>query len=338
LIFTLCPLPQTPTNTPTRTPTRTFTPTNTATPTACVGGCGRFADVPESNSFYTYIHCLDCNNIMSGYTCGGLGEPCNNCNNPYFRPSFDLTRAQMAKVVSESAQYSDVPSGQQFQDVPPSDTFYPWVYRIAAHGILGGYVCGGPDEPCVAPLNLPYYRPYASATRGQLSKAISNARGFAENPSGQQFNDVPPGSTFYEWVYRVYIHGIASGYACGGAGEPCECPYNCSNLPYFRPNNGVTRSQAAKMVAIAWNYRFGCNLGDSPGLNPEITTTPIASSTPAVTATPSTGTSTPPSIPSPWPTIPAPIPTGQTTVIPTIPPVPTVYGTIPMPSVTGTLP
>ena len=36
-----------------------------------------------------------------------------------------------------------------------------------------------------------------------------------------------------------------SGYECGGPGEPCDS----EDRPYFRPNNGVTRGQASKIVA-----------------------------------------------------------------------------------------
>ncbi|MGA7730310.1 MAG: plastocyanin/azurin family copper-binding protein, partial [Chloroflexia bacterium] len=34
--------------------------------------------------------------------------------------------------------------------------------------------CGGLGEPCVPPTNRPYFRPGATATRGQLSKIVSN--------------------------------------------------------------------------------------------------------------------------------------------------------------------
>ena len=93
--------------------------------------------------------------------------------------------------------------------------------------------------------NLPYFRPNANATRGQISKIVSNAADFNNVVSGQSFEDVPPGSPFYEWIQRLTSRGIMSGYECGGAGEPCVG----SSLPYFRPNANATRGQTAKIVS-----------------------------------------------------------------------------------------
>lgn len=65
----------------------------------CPGGqC--FEDVPSSNPFYAYINSLYQDNIIGGYTCGGVGEPCVSPNNrPYYRPNNNVTRAQMSKFV-----------------------------------------------------------------------------------------------------------------------------------------------------------------------------------------------------------------------------------------------
>jgi hypothetical protein len=43
---------------------------------------------------------------------------------------------------------------------------------MASRDIINGYQCGGPGEPCVPPLNRPYFRPGSNASRGQLSKMI----------------------------------------------------------------------------------------------------------------------------------------------------------------------
>ena len=79
-------------------------------------------------------------------------------------------------------------------------TFYPFVQCLACQGFLSGYPCGGPGEPCVSPQQLPVFPPGATITRGQLSKVVSNAAGFTEPVSGQMFEDVAPGSTFYDFV------------------------------------------------------------------------------------------------------------------------------------------
>jgi hypothetical protein len=134
-----------------------------------------FQDVPASNPFHQYVERMAARGVIGGYNCGGAGEPCvPPTNRPYFRPNADSTRGQITKVVSNAAGYGEPVSGQIFQDVPTTHPFYLWVQRLASRGIMGGYNCGGPGEPCVPPTNRPYFRPNANTTRGQLSKIVSN--------------------------------------------------------------------------------------------------------------------------------------------------------------------
>ncbi|HYO51045.1 MAG TPA: S-layer homology domain-containing protein, partial [Chloroflexia bacterium] len=163
--------------TATRTATRTATSTLTRTPTDTPGPTGTpitcsavFADVPASNTFYAPVQCLACLGILGGYPCGGPGEPCDIYRSPYFRPNASATRGQLSKIVSNARGYSDVPIDQTFEDVPPTNTFYQWIERLASRGIMSGYPCGGPNEPCVQPERRPYFRPNNNVTRGQTSK------------------------------------------------------------------------------------------------------------------------------------------------------------------------
>jgi hypothetical protein len=237
---------------PTSTATRTVTPapTNTVGPTITPGGptvtptaCTiTFTDVDQSNVFYPFIRCLACRGIIGGYDDGT------------FRPFNDITRGQIAKIVSNSAGFDEDPGPQIYEDVPSGSPFYQWINRLSMRGHIGGYPCGlVPEEPCIEPDNLPYFRPSNSATRGQLAKIVSNAAGLSKTPSGQFYTDVPEGHTFYVWIMRLTDEGVMSGYDCGGPGEPCDS----ENRPYFRPFNNVTRGQASKIVA---NTFFpGCN-------------------------------------------------------------------------------
>ena len=106
---------------------------------------------------------------------GGPGEPCDPQNRPYFRAYNDVTRGQLAKIVSSAATFQDpVPSTQQtFADVLPSQPFWLWVERVADRGIISGYSCGGPGEPC-DPLGRPYFRPGNPSTRAQTAKVVVN--------------------------------------------------------------------------------------------------------------------------------------------------------------------
>jgi N-acetylneuraminic acid mutarotase len=226
-----------PSMTPALTPTSTAAiPTSTplqltATPTTCTL---TFSDVPTNHTFYNEIRCLACRGVIGGYADGT------------FRPGNDITRGQISKMVSNAAGFQDPVSGQTYEDVPTTHTFWEWVERLSGRGVMGGYSCGGAGEPCVPPGNRPYFRPGASATRGQLSKIVSNAANIQDPVTGQVYEDVPPAHTFYLEIMRLTQRGVMGGYLCGGVGEPCVPP---DNRPYFRPGANVTRGQASKIVA-----------------------------------------------------------------------------------------
>jgi hypothetical protein len=133
-----------------------------------------FQDVPVGSTFFQYIGRLASRGYISGYPCGGPGEPCQPGNLPYFRPNANATRGQISKIVSNAANFNDPPSGQQFEDVGVGSTFYTYTFRLVSRGVMSGYPCGGVGEPCVPPANLPYFRPNNNATRGQTSKIVAN--------------------------------------------------------------------------------------------------------------------------------------------------------------------
>jgi len=197
-----------------------------------------FSDVDPSYPFYVFIRCLACRGIIAGYADGT------------FRPGNPITRGQAAKMIAGAAGLTQPPpAGQQtFEDVPPGHPFWLWVEQLAGAGYISGYNCGGLGEPCNPPLNRPYFRPYALITRGQLAKVDTNAAQYADPiPSAQQtFEDVPYGNPFWLYIERAALHGVISGYGCGGAGEPCVPP---GNRPYFRLYAQATRAQTAKIVA-----------------------------------------------------------------------------------------
>ncbi|HEX8597414.1 MAG TPA: S-layer homology domain-containing protein [Chloroflexia bacterium] len=126
-----------------------------------------FRDVPPDSPFWLFIERVFEHGAISGYACGGPGEPCPGA---YFRPGNNLTRGQLAKISTEVAGYSETPSGQSFNDVPPDSPFYVYIERARLHDILSGYACGAPGEPCPGA----YFRPGNNVTRGQTAKIISN--------------------------------------------------------------------------------------------------------------------------------------------------------------------
>ncbi len=131
-----------------------------------------FADVPPSAPFFAVIETAATINIVSGYTCGGPGEPCDTQDRPYFRPNADVTRGQLAKIDAIAAGWAlQEPAAGTFADVGPGSAFYPFVETASTHGVVAGYACGGPGEPCDVQ-QRPYFRPGGAATRGQIAKIV----------------------------------------------------------------------------------------------------------------------------------------------------------------------
>jgi hypothetical protein len=218
-----------------------------------MGNCTlRFADVAAGSTFDAYIHCLVCQSIVGGYNDAG------HCgaNTPCFLPGANVTRGQMAKFISNSAAYSDtIPSAQQtFTDVSPGSTFWLYVERAAAHGVISGY-----NDAVHCGAAVPCFQPGAAVTRGQTAKFVANAMNYADPipPAQQTFADVPTTSTFWLYVERVAAHGIVGGYACGGSGEPCPGSY-------FRPVANVSRGQTAKFISNAFFPNCSTLLATAP--------------------------------------------------------------------------
>ncbi len=195
------------------------------------------------DTFYQFINCLVCQGAISGFPDGT------------FREGAPITRGQIAKIVSNAAGFSEDPGGQIYADVPPGSPFYPYINRLTHKGIMSGYLCS--TRPDGQPCNPDYpvvFLPNSNATRGQLAKIVSNARGYSEAVSGQLYADVPPtgeGSQFYEWIMRLTNRNVMGGYPCGTS-DPRSGLCDDQHRPYYRWNAYVTRGQASKIVTNAF--------------------------------------------------------------------------------------
>jgi hypothetical protein len=119
-----------------------------------------FQDVAPGSTFFTWIGQLEMHNVISGYPCGGPGEPCEPGNLPYYRPGNTATRGQLSKIIVIAAELPiDVTGGPHFSDVAVGSTFYTFVETLFNAGAIDGY----PDGT---------FRPSNSVTRGQASKMI----------------------------------------------------------------------------------------------------------------------------------------------------------------------
>ena len=112
---------------------------------------------------------------MGGYPCGSVdAEPCvEPLLLPYFRPASNATRGQLAKIVANAGGIGGAPTGTYYTDVPQGHPFYLWIMRLTELGVISGYACGDPNEPCDDE-QRPYFRPYNEVTRGQASKIVAN--------------------------------------------------------------------------------------------------------------------------------------------------------------------
>jgi hypothetical protein len=238
----------------------------------------RFHDLCPGDPFYDYVLPLADDGIFSGYS---TVPPCpNSLWAPCFNSYGLSTRGQIAKVVSLAADLTGPVTTQSFEDVPPGSIYFTYIERMAERGIISGYPCGSrPSEPCVPPGNRPYFRTNKHVTRGQICKIVANAFNWTDPVTTWTFQDVPPGSTFFTYIGRLYARGIVSGYPCGGQ-------YTClppENRPYFRYGDFVMRGQTAKIVQLTRTQ-------PTPTPTSTITAIPTSSSTPDLTVTPTTTT------------------------------------------------
>jgi hypothetical protein len=61
-----------------------------------------FSDVPNTNAFWLFVERLAATGAISGYACGGPGEPCDPQQRPYFRWGANATRGQMSKIAANT--------------------------------------------------------------------------------------------------------------------------------------------------------------------------------------------------------------------------------------------
>jgi hypothetical protein len=137
-----------------------------------------------------------------------------------FAPESTVTRAQFAKMVTNSRGLTYSGGLPDFTDVPPTHWAYNYVMAAKQAGIISGYGDGrfGPED---------------LVTRAQIGKMVTNTRGLTYTGGLPEFSDVPPTHWAYNYVMAARQYGIISGYGDGR----------------FGPEDQATRAQSSKMVA-----------------------------------------------------------------------------------------
>lgn len=116
----------------------------------------------------------------------------------------------------------------------PSDIYGHWAQNTIEKWINWGYVTGYPDG---------LFHPNAQISRAEFVTLVNYAKKYTQS-AGVYFVDVP--SSF--WGYSQIAKGVAAGYVSGDTNNR------------FRPNDPVTRQEAAVMIAKA------CGLGINPAM------------------------------------------------------------------------
>ncbi|HVG00878.1 MAG TPA: S-layer homology domain-containing protein, partial [Chloroflexia bacterium] len=150
----------------------------------------------------------------------------------------NVTRGQISKMVAEAFEFNEPVQGQSFQDVPTNSTFYEYIERLAARGILSGYACGGTSEPCGAS-GKPYFRPNANVTRRQAAKIVYGAQQDANQSATPTQTQVPATATTAATATRTATATSTSIIPPLGSGSTSSAREVALNVY----NAGVTPSQ-----------------------------------------------------------------------------------------------
>jgi len=199
------------------------TPTPVGTPTP--GPCGMtFSDLPGSHFAYQHVGYLYCRNVISGYADGT------------FRPDNPTTRGQFAKMIAIGMGWTLYnPYFPTFSDVAPGSTFYQFIESAYLRGLITGYPCGGPNEPCDTQ-RRPYFRWGSDVTWAQATKMVVTAKGWAQVfPATATFSDVPRSHWAFGYVEAAYQRGIISRPSNGR----------------FGPETIISRAWQSRMLALA---------------------------------------------------------------------------------------
>jgi len=137
-----------------------------------------------------------------------------------FKPTANLRRSELAKLLTTAFIYSKSPQVPAFSDVEPNHWAAGFISTVIEQDLVDGF----PDNT---------FRPNAVATRVQLTKIMVKVKGYStSNVSAQTFEDVGSGYWGYRYVQTAAKNNLISGYSDGT----------------FRPNAQITRAEAAALI------------------------------------------------------------------------------------------
>ena len=174
-----------------------------------------FTDISSGHWAYEYINALSQSGIISGYEDGT------------FRADNKVTRAQWARMLSVAGKLdTDV----ALKDCADMDNDH-WAasYMAAADPYLSAYTVDGKS----------YYYPDRDATREEVVVSLAKLKGYTSSDSTaiDKFTDSGNiSAASKEYISAAIEQGLVSGYEDGT----------------FRPNNSLTRAEAAILICRAF--------------------------------------------------------------------------------------
>ena len=180
----------------------------------------RFADIPDTAWFASYVYDLAGRGILNGMS------------EMTFDPNGQITRAQFAKILA-AASGDDLTAyaGKTFFD------------DVSASAWYASYVQWAYEKGVVSGMGNNQFAPDANVTREQMAAIISRYvkyKGVSLSPVNEKliFND---DMSISGWakdnVYTMQQAGIINGYADG-------------NGYIFKPQGNATRAEASKMISV----------------------------------------------------------------------------------------
>ncbi len=154
-----------------------------------------FKDLPKDHWAYNYVYSMVNEGVINGYEDGS------------FNPSGTITRAEFAKILTESFKIDTkkAKSNTKFEDVSKDDWYYPYVNAVS------DYLSDRTED------GKTYFDPSAPATRAEMTMAMVLAMGKGDNKYDDTVienfidNEEIP-EKYKKYVAIAYQNGYISGY------------------------------------------------------------------------------------------------------------------------------
>ena len=144
-----------------------------------------FKDVPASHPYYQIIHQLAEVGIINGYP------------DQSFKPNANVTRGQVALLITRAIELPVTQAAKDFTDVPASAANYSAIQKMQQAGIFTTDAQGKlyPAQPI---------------TRAEMAKALVIAFNLT-GTTDAQFTDVTTAHPYYAYINTLYANAITTG-------------------------------------------------------------------------------------------------------------------------------